>query len=528
MMKKIVLSLLAVSVIGLMSQQASAENVVRWATDADIPTLDPDAYASTKALTFQNHIYEALVQRDDNLQIQPWLATSWQQTDDTTIRFKLREGVKFHNGNDFTADDVVASVARVTDPASGIRANASTIKDAVAVDKYTVDIHLVKKTGIALNELTGVMIMDKEWLAEHNALKPTDISQGTEGYATNNTNGTGPFILQSRQRDTQMVLVRNPNWWNAAHGGNIDKIIFKPVTSDATRLSGLLAGEYDLVTSVPLQDIPRLQSNSRINMQISTSLRVDYLSLNMRDKLNAKNDKAENPLKDLRVRQALLMAINREAITQKVMRGLTKPTNNYLAPDIPGYNAASSPDIPFDPQKARALLAEAGYPNGFNLAFDCPEGTYINAAQWCQAVQSFWAKIGVKTNLNVHPASVYDPILVNGRTDVGVLGWANLPIMDPYSVAVQLLHTNDGKNMGSFNIPRYSNSEADKLIDQSVGELDNKKRIALLSQAVAIANKDLPFLPMHFEPVVWALSKNLQLKQTPDNVQRLWYANVTP
>ncbi|MCS6751743.1 ABC transporter substrate-binding protein, partial [Proteus mirabilis] len=135
------------------------------------------------------------------------------------------------------------------------------------------------------------------------------------------------------------------------------------------------------MTSVPLQDIPRLQSNSRINMQISPSLRVDYLSLNMRDKLNAKNDKAENPLKDLRVRQALLMAINREAITQKVMRGLTKPTNNYLAPDIPGYNAASSPDIPFDPQKARALLADAGYPNGFNLAFDCPEGTYINAAQ---------------------------------------------------------------------------------------------------------------------------------------------------
>jgi peptide/nickel transport system substrate-binding protein len=213
------------------------------------------------------------------------------------------------------------------------------LADAVAIDKYTVDIHLVKKTGIALNELTGVMMMNKAWLAEHNALKPTDISQHG-GLCHQQHQRHRPVILQSRQRDTQMVLVRNPNWWNAAHGG-IDKIVFKPVASDATRLSGLLAGEYDLVTSVPLQDIPRLQNNPQITMQISPSLRVDYFKSNLRDKLNAKNDKADNPLKDLRVRQALLMAINRDAITQKVMRGLTKPTTNYLAPDIPGYNAAA-------------------------------------------------------------------------------------------------------------------------------------------------------------------------------------------
>jgi len=260
---------------------------------------------------------------------------------------------------------------------------------------------------------------------------------------------------------------------------------------------------------------------------VSPSLRVDYLALNMRDTLNAKNAKAENPLKDIRVRQALYMAINHEAITQKVMRGLTKPTNNYLAPDIPGYDAKAGVDYPYDPAKAKALLAEAGYPQGFNLNFDCPEGTYINAPQWCQAVQSYWSKIGVKAALNVHPASVYDPILVNGRTDVGVLGWANLPIMDPYSVAVQLLHTSNGKSLGTFNIPRYSNPAADKLIDDSVGELDNTKRIAMLSQAVALANKDLPYLPMHFEPTVWAMSKKLTLKQTPDNVQRLWYGKVS-
>ena len=527
-MKKVLLSVLVLASLGITSQSVFAENVLRWATDADVPTLDPDAYASTKALTFQNHIYEALVQRDNDLKIQPWLATSWEQINDTTLRFKLRQGVKFHNGDEFTADDVVASIARVTDPASGIRANASTIKDAVAIDKYTVDIHLVKKTGIAINELTGLMMMDKKWLSEHNALKPTDISQGTEGYATNNTNGTGPFILQSRQRDTQMVLVRNPQWWNAsANTGNIDKIIFKPISSDATRLSGLLAGEYDLVTSVPLQDVQRLQKSSEIKILNSPSLRVDFLSLNMRDKLNATNSQSANPLKDIRVRQALFMAINREAITQKVMRNLAQPSNNYLAPAVPGYDANTGANFPYDPVKARTLLAEAGYPHGFNLNFDCPEGSYVNGPQWCQAVQSYWAKIGVKATLNIHPASVYDPILVNGRTDVGVLGWANLPLMDPYSISVQLLHTSNGKNLGTFNIPRYSNTEVDKLIDDSVGELDQTKRLALLSQAVQLATKDLPYLPMHFEPTVWAVSKKLSLKQTPDNVQRLWYAKIS-
>ncbi|MGA7507591.1 MAG: ABC transporter substrate-binding protein [Erwinia billingiae] len=523
-MKKVMVTLL----LGLIaSPWAKAENVVRWAVAADIPTLDPYAYASTTALTFQNHIYEALLQRDNDLKLQPTLATGWEYVNDTTLRFTLRQGVKFQNGDDFDSADVVASIARVTDPASGIRANASTIKDAVAVDKYTVDIHLKEKSGIALNELSGVMMMDKEWMAQHNALSPTSMSQGTEGFATNNTNGTGPFMLQSRQREAQMVLVRNPDWWNKAHSQtNIDRIIFKPITADATRLSGILAGEYDLVTSVPLQDIARLNQDRTLQTLISPSLRVDFLTFNLRDTLNAGNVDGKNPLKDLRVRQALMMAVNREAIVQKIMRKMTSVANTYLAPAIPGYDAASAIKLDYNPEKAKALLAEAGYGKGFSLAFDCPEGMYMNAPQWCQAVQSYWAKIGVKTTLTMHTNSVYNQITDNGKTDIGVLGWANLPIMDAYSISVQLLHTNDGSGYGMFNVPRYSNPAVDKLIEQSIPELDSAKRTEMLRQEINLAQADLPFMPMHFEPVVWVAKKNIAIKQSPDNVVRLWYSSV--
>ncbi|KQN52130.1 peptide ABC transporter substrate-binding protein [Serratia sp. Leaf50] len=523
-MKKYVLPLLLTC---MATQAAEAENIVRWAVAADIPTLDPDAFASTTALTFQNHIYEALLQRDNDLKLQPTLATRWEFINDTTLRFYLRQGVKFQNGDVFDSADVVASIARVTDPDSGIRANASTIKDAVAVDQYTVDIHLKQKSGIALNELSGVMMMDKEWMEQHNALKPTSMSQGTEGYATNNTNGTGPFMLVSRQRESQMVLKKNPTWWNKDNSvGNVDQIIFKPITSDATRLSGILAKEYDLVTSVPLQDIDRLRKDTTIQTLVSPSLRVDFLTFNLRDTLNAGNVEGKNPLKDLRVRQALMMAVNREAITQKIMRGMTQVANTYLAPQIPGYDAANAIKLGYDPVKAKALLAEAGYEKGFKLAFDCVEGSYMNAPQWCQAVQSYWAKIGVTATLTMHTNSVYNQITDNGKTDIAVLGWANLPIMDAYSISVQLLHTNDNSGFGMFNIPRYSNQQVDQLIEASIPELDDKKRTDMLRQEINLAQADLPYMPMHYEPVVWVENKNLTLKQSPDNVVRLWYARV--
>ncbi|GAA3720227.1 ABC transporter substrate-binding protein [Oceanisphaera sediminis] len=511
----------------LVTQQALAENVVRWAQQGDIPTLDPYAFASTPALAFQNHIYEGLVQWNEQLEMSPALATHWEQLDDTTIRFYLHKGIKFHNGNGFNADDVVTSIARVTHPDSGIRGNASSIKDAVKVDDYTVDIRLSGKSPIALNELSGILMMDKEWLEEHQATEPTSMTKGTEGYATNHTNGTGPFKLESRRRDAEMVLVKNDGWWQADQAKhNIDRIVFQPVASESTRLAGILAGEFDLVSDVPLQDLPRLEREKGIEVKVRPSLRVMFLTLNMNDELNAGNVDGKNPLKDQKVRQALHMAIDREAIVKKIMRGMTEVANTYVAPAIAGFDAERGVTTSYDPKQAKALLAEAGYPDGFKLAFDCEQGYYLNAEQWCQAVQRYWSKVGVQSNLNMHTRSVYSQIRDNGRTDVAVLGWANLPLYDAYSINQQLLHSKDGGIYGAFNIPRYQNGTIDTLIEQSSFELDSSLRTRQMEDVLAMAHQDLPFLPLHFEPMAWATSDKLEITQNPDNVVRLWYASM--
>ncbi|MDX1301037.1 ABC transporter substrate-binding protein [Photobacterium sp.] len=505
---------------------AQAENVVRWAAQTDIATLDPYAFASTSALSFQNNIYEALIQWNDKLQMEGVLATDWEFINDTTLRLSLRQDVKFHNGNRFNADDVVASIARVTHQDSGVRGNVSTIKEAKKIDEYTVEIILNNKSSISLNELTSVLMMDEEWLKEHNALQPTNMSQGTEGYATNNTNGTGPFKLVSRRRDAEMVLEKNTEWWNTANAEhNIDKIIFSPVKSPATRLAGLMAGEFDLVSDVPLQDLPRIEKNPDLKVLVTPSLRVDYLSLNMSDTLIAGNVNGANPLQDLRVRQAMFMAINRDAIVKKIMRNMTTVANHYVAPAIAGYDEKSAITLSYNPQQAKKLLAEAGYPDGFKLAFDCVQGAYLNAEQWCQAVQTFWSKVGIKSDFNIHPRSTYSQVRDNHKTDVAVIGWANLPLIDAHSINVQLLHSKDNNNYGAFNIPQYKNTKVDRLIEESALELDHGKRVQLMAAALNQSQLDLPYIPLHHEPVAWVLSKHFELPQAPDNVPRLWYGN---
>ncbi|MDX1269111.1 MAG: ABC transporter substrate-binding protein, partial [Oceanisphaera sp.] len=209
-----------------------------------------------------------------------------------------------------------------------------------------------------------------------------------------------------------------------------------------------------------------------------------------------------------------------------IMRGMTEVANTYVAPDIAGYDAERSIELAYDPAQARALLAEAGYPDGFQLAFDCVQGAYLNAEQWCQAVQRYWSKIGIESNLSMHSRSVYSQIRDNGRTDVAVLGWANLPLVDAYSINQQLLHSKDGGIYGAFNIPRYHNDTVDGLIEQSVFELDQPTRIQLMSDALALAQQELPYIPLHFEPVAWVTSSQLTITQNSDNVVRLWYARM--
>ncbi|WP_299987210.1 ABC transporter substrate-binding protein [uncultured Ruegeria sp.] len=505
-------------VVALLGTSAFAETI-KWGAPRDIVSLDPYSYGDSYTINFLNHIYEGLVRFNRDLEIEPALAESWEIVSPTTWRFKLRDGVKFHNGNDFTAEDVLASLQRVSDEASPLRGNLPAYKSATVVDDHTIDIELTGAYPLLLNDLTNIHIFDKDWLVENNAEKPTDVSAGVEGYATFNTNGTGPFVLESRTPEAQTILTANEGWWDEPQH-NLTRIEFQPITSAATRVAALLSDEVDFVDSAPVQDLPRLEAAENIDVLERTDLRTVMLGFNRRDELVAGG---KNPMNDLRVRQAMQMAVDMELIQDKVMRGKSRNAGTLVAPAIPGYSEELDSVVEVNVDKAKELLVEAGYPDGFEFDFVCTNESYVNEEQFCQAIASMWSRIGLNPRLDIGPTAKQTPKRANAGADVYTIGWATLPMLDTYSILVQMLHSKEG-NSGVFNWGGWSYPEIDRLTQEAGVELDRETRLAKETEALKIAKEEIVMMPLHQQPMAWAISSGFSdFPQFPDNKPRLWY-----
>ncbi|EPX79401.1 ABC transporter substrate-binding protein [Litoreibacter arenae] len=502
----------------LLATTAQAETV-RWGAPRDIVSLDPYSYGDSYTINFLNHIYEGLVRYNRDLEIEPALATEWEIVSPTTWRFTLRKDVKFHDGADFTAEDVLASLERVSDETSPLKGNLPAYKSATVVDDYTIDIELNGAYPLLLNDLTNIHIFDKGWLVANNAEKPTDVSAGVEGFATFNTNGTGPFVLESRTPEAQTILTVNENWWDEpAH--NLTRIEFQPISSAATRVAALLSGEVDFVDSAPVQDLGRLEQAENLTLLERTDLRTVMLGFNRRDELVAGG---ENPMNDLRVRQAMQMAVDMDLIQDKVMRGKSRNAGTLVAPSIPGYSEELDTPAAYDPEKAKELLAEAGYPDGFEFDFVCTNESYVNEEQFCQAIASMWSRVGLTPKLDIGPTAKQTPKRANGKADVYTIGWATLPMLDTYSILVQMLHSKEG-NSGVFNWGDWSYPELDKLTQSAAVELDRDTRLQMETDALKIAKDEIIMMPLHQQPMAWAVSKGFSdFPQFPDNKPRMWY-----
>jgi len=516
--------LLMAAVVTLTLSATATANTLKWGANRDLGSLDPYSYGDSFTINVLNHVYEGLVRYNQDLKIEPALATSWEILDDkVTWRFKLREGVTFHNGNPFSADDVIASLARVSHETSPLKGNLPAYSSSKVVDDLTVDITLNGTYPLLLNDLTNIHIFDKEWLVANNAELPTDIGKQVEGHATYNANGTGPFMIESRQPDAKTVFVVNPNWWDTPQH-NLTRIEFTPITSAATRVAALLSGEINFTNEAPVQDLPRLDAAPNVNVLERTDLRTIMLGFNRRDNLV---EGGNNPFNDLRVRKALYQAINMDQIQSKVMRGKSRNAGALVAPEIPGYAPELDERLPFAPDTAKALLAEAGYPDGFSFIFNCmADGGYVNEEQICQAIVSMWSRIGLDPKLDLAPRAVQTPKRTGGQTDVYTLGWATLPMLDAYSPLIQILHTKEG-NSGVFNWGNWSYPELDALVQQAGQELDTAKRLDLETQALQIAKDEIIMIPLHQQPMAWAAGTDVkEMPQFPDNKPRLWYTKM--
>lgn len=512
--------LIGASLAAFLAMPGALANTLRWASARDVLTLDPYAVNQTALL---NHVYEGLVRFDKNFRIEPALAESWKIIEPTVWQFTLRKGVKFHNGEAFTADDVIASLRRITHELSPLRGNLSSFKDARKVDDLTVEITLNRVNPLFLNDLTGIFIMSAKWLAENQAEIPADLSKGRETYASRHTNGTGPFILTSFQPDVKTVLTVNPNWWDKPEH-NLTTIEYLPVASPATRISGLLAKQLDFVDSAPLQDLPRLDAASDIKVLKSTELRTVFFLPSMKEMLF--ETKMANPLRDVRVRKALYQAIDINQIQRRVMRGLSRNAGTVVAPALPGYSPDLDGRFSVDQAAAKKLLAEAGYPNGFSMTLVCATDFYVNEEELCVTAATMWARIGVKVNLSSGTRSVQYAKQVKGDFDMTILGWSGEPPIDSFSVLSQVVHSKTNQ-YGVYNWGGWSVPAIDQKIEMSASELDQTKRAALMNDALKAVRDEVMFIPLHQQPIAWAARNDVvDVLQMPDNRPRHWFTRM--
>src|ERR1700755_2694229 len=394
-----------VSSAALALSPASGQTL-RYANQGDLKSLDPYTLRETTTIAHHAHVYEGLVGRDKDLKIIPALAESWETPEPTRWRFHLRKNVKFHNGDPFTADDVLFSADRIRAKGSNFLSNVPADANFVTVDDYSVDVVLPAPNPILMSQWDGWYIMDKKWAEENNSVAPTPASATTPSYASLHENGTGPFTIESHQPGVKTVFKVNPNGWGKPEH-NRKEIIFTPIGNDATRVAALLSGEVDVIEPVPIQDIQRVNSSGIATVITGPELRTIFLGMDQaRDELLYSSVKGKNPFKDVRVREAFYKAVDVELIKTRVMRGLSTPSALMIAPQL--FSLSKDFTRPkFDPDGAKKLLTEAGYPDGFEVTMDCPNDRYVNDAAICQAVVGMLARIGVKINLLAQPKAQY-------------------------------------------------------------------------------------------------------------------------
>ena len=512
-------SLLAVSAVALTAASpALAENVLRWTSQGDALTMDPHSQNEGPTIAMNGQIYESLVTRDAALVLQPELAESWEAGPDGWT-FKLRQGVKFHDGSDFTAEDVVFSFERANHEASDYKEQAKNVTGVEVIDDYTVKLLTDGPNPILPNQLTSIYMVDKGWAEANNVVAPQDFKAKEETYAVRNANGTGPFKLVSRAPDEMTVLERNGDWWGEGmFPGNIDKIEYRPITNAATRVAALLSGEVDFVLDPPLQDLKRIEGADGLGVKTVAQIRSIFFGMDQGvDKLRSSNAEG-NPFKDVRVREAMNLAIDKAAIQRVVMEGLSFPTGMITPPGVLGNTPDNDASYGFDPERAKALLAEAGYPNGFSVQLDCPNNRYNNDEKICQAAVAMLAKIGVDVTLDAIPKAQHFPKIQKRESDFYMLGWG-VPTLDSHYVFSYLLAGD-----GSWNATGYSNARVNEITTAITSEIDIPKRTAMIGEAWDIIKADMPYVPIHHQVLAWGISDGFDIPIAADDAFRPRFA----
>ena len=499
--------------------------LLKWAAQNDILTLDTHSQNHATTNGILQHVYEGLVRYDKNFQAEPCLAVSWKEIAPNQMRFILRRGVKFHDGTPFTADDVVFSYGRILQPQGTMQIYVAGVKEVKKVDDYTVDLLLSGPNPVLLKNLVDFRIISKIWAVKTKSENVQDYKAKEETFASRNTNGTGPYILKLWEPDKRIVMTANTAWWGKLDG-NVTDVIYTPIKSDSTRVAALISGDVDIVTDLPVQDVDRLREGSELKILDGHEVRTIFIGMDQfNDELKYSNVKGKNPFKDIRVRKALNLAVDREAIRRVTMRGLSIPAAIMVAPGVHGHSKDLDRVGKVDVNGALKLLAEAGYPNGFEFTLDCPNNRYVNDERICQALVGMWAKIGLKVALVAQPMAMWITKIQNFDHSAYMLGWGVANFDASYTM-ISLLHTKTSGADGSFNLGRISDAKLDALIDAMKTETDVKKRDQMLRDALVITRDQYYYVPLHHQLRPWAMKKNVSTVHKADDRPESRFARV--
>ena len=518
-MKKILNIFLSLIVVGLVSPLFAAS--IKWSMPGDSLTLDPHAQNEGPTHMVSRQVYESLVTRGIDMSLEPQLATSWEATDPETWVFTLRDGVTFSNGKALRASDVVFSINRALSGASDMIELIDSITSVKALNPSTVEIKTEGPNPILLNQLSQIFIMSEGWSKKNGCELSQDFDASEETYCSINAMGTGPFKITLREQDTRTVFERNDSWWGDQSQHNIDRIELLPIKNDATRVAALLSGDIDFTNFTPAQDINRINSSSSHKVESTPQARTVFFGMDQgSDELRSSNIKGANPFKDKRVRLAMYHALDMDAIKDKVMRGLSQPAGMITYPGVQGYTDALDARLPYDPELSKKLLAEAGYPDGFEVTLDCPNNRYINDEAICVAAVGMFAKVGVKVNLDAQPKSIHFKDLQNDLSDFYMLGWG-VPTFDSHYVYSFLLSSE-----GSWNKVGFSDARVDELVGTMLTETNLDKRNANIAEAWAIVQDNMPYLPLHHQVISWGSKGNVNVPIRTNNEPLFRHAKV--
>jgi peptide/nickel transport system substrate-binding protein len=494
----------------------SQAQTLRWAAQNDILTLDPHSQNHATTNVILMHAYEGLTRYSAKYDVEPALATKWTYISPTQVRFDLRKGVKFQDGSPFTADDVLFSFGRIKQPQGTMAIYVTGISEIKKIDDHTIDMILASPQPILLRNIIDFRIISRAWAEKNRSTNVQDYKAKEENFASRNVMGTGAYRILSWQPEQRIMMARNEAWWDK-NTGNISQVVYTPIKSESTRVAALLSGDVDMLTDVPTQDVDRLRTDKKLKVVDGPEVRTIFFAPDIgSNELKYSSVKGKNPFKDKRVREALSIAIDREAIKRNIMRGLSVPAALIVAPGVNGYDKGLDTVAKADVEKAKKLLADAGYPSGFEFQLNCPNNRYVNDEKICQAAIAMWARIGVKVNLASENMATYIQKVQNFDTSMYLLGWGVATYDALYSLQ-SLARTRTSGPDGNFNFSRLSDPALDKLIDGMKGETDVAKRNGMVRDALVRLRDETLLIPLHHQIRPWVMKAGVTTVHRSDD-----------